>query len=302
MHWRPSAESRRQLYGRVATLFEETPVAVATEGQRHLKGWADVVDCLHIVATTQLHVAHMCHSITSKWTYLSVTIPEICRFTEAAQTTELLATLTWTHCPEHPLIGAWWQLPVCLSGLSSSTLNSSHNMTQAGPVPVVVIHYSFCLIAIQLHFRLYCILLFSTCEIIPCVWKLVYNFHSQTRHWNRLRQISEQFTIGLCTSVYVFMEHSIGLKAWKRRSHDHHVTLTSSTLLNVGSKCGCACNPVEHQPEQCSPVRYKCRFGRLWDTPLTGESASGGGEEWERQQGGGVGEGAGEGGGEEEVH
>ena len=63
------------------------------------------------------------------------------------------------------------------------------------------------------------------------------------------------------------------------------MTLTSSTLLNVGSKCGCACNPVEHQPEQCSPVRYKGRFGRHWDTPLTGGSASGGGEGWEREQG-----------------
>ena len=49
-------------------------MAVATEGQRHLKGWADVVDCLHIVATTQLHVAHMCHGLTSKWMYLSVII------------------------------------------------------------------------------------------------------------------------------------------------------------------------------------------------------------------------------------
>ena len=75
------------------------------------------------------------------------------------------------------------------------------------------------------------------------------------------------------------------------------MTLTSSTLLNVGSKCGCACNPVEHQPEQCSPVRYKGRFGRHWDTPLTGESASGGGRVGEGA-GGGVGEGAGGGVGE----
>ena len=80
-----------------STLFQETGVSITEEGKRHLgaavgtssfvesyvqrkvSGWVHEVERLSSIASTQPHAAYAAftHGLTSKWTYLTRTIPEI---------------------------------------------------------------------------------------------------------------------------------------------------------------------------------------------------------------------------------
>ena len=90
--------SRRNIYtARAAELFQGTDVQITREGQRHLgaalgsqafvetyvtgkvQEWVREVEQLAAIARSQPHAAYaaMTHGLSSKWTYLSRTIPNI---------------------------------------------------------------------------------------------------------------------------------------------------------------------------------------------------------------------------------
>ena len=171
------------------------------------------------------YMLYTSHGLTSKWTY-----------------TKQLSFLPSSHgqMPRMSfttLIGTWWQLPVCLSGLSSSTLRVTTQPKQALS-QLVVIHYSLCL---KLPYNCLSGCTARCCswrvKTIPCVWKLAHIFTAKPDTETDSDKYRNSLWMVYALQYEYFMEHSIGLNREKEGSHDHHVTFTSGVQHEYTPQC-----------------------------------------------------------------